>query len=149
MADYESYPPTTVHFSVEIDDQDLGVFTACEGLGCEVVIEQRAEGGNNAFMHQFTGRVKYSNVKLTRPINGDSAKVAAWFAKLAVNQVERPTATISALDPDGQTIIAKWELQEVIPVRWQGPSFNIEGPKVATEMLELAHHGFGPGAAAP
>jgi len=149
MADYESYPPTTVHFSVEIDDQDLGVFTACEGLGCEVVIEQRAEGGNNGFVHQFGGQIKYSNVKLTRPINRDSAKVAAWFADLAVHKVERPTATIAALDPDGETVIAKWELQEVIPVRWQGPSFSIDGPKVATETLELAHHGFGPGAAAP
>lgn len=149
MADYDSYPPTTVHFSVEIDDQDLGVFTACEGLGCEVVIESRTEGGNNAFVHQFGGQIKFSNVKLTRPINRDSAKLAAWFADLAVHKIERPTATISALDPDGETVIAKWELQQVIPVRWQGPSFNIDGPKVATEMLELAHHGFGPGAAQP
>ena len=50
-----------------------------------------------------------------------------------------------ALDPEG-TKLARWELQEVIPVRWQGPSFNAGGPKVATETLELAHHGFGPGA---
>jgi phage tail-like protein len=149
MADFESYPPTTVHFSVKIDGgHDLGVFTACDGLGCEMVIEQREEGGNNAYIHQFAGRIKYSNVKLTRPINKDSAKVAAWFADLAVHKVERPTATIAALDPEGAAI-ASWKLQEVIPVRWQGPSFNVDGPKVATETLELAHHGFGPGAAQP
>jgi len=149
VADYDSYPSTTIHFSVEIDDKDLGVFTACEGLSCEMVIEQREVGGNNAFVHQFAGRIKYTNVKLSRPINGDSGKVAAWFADLAVHKVERPTATISALDPEGETVIAKWELQEVIPVRWQGPTFNVDGPKVAIETLELAHHGFGPGAAQP
>ncbi|MEA2703936.1 MAG: hypothetical protein QOJ69_2245 [Actinomycetota bacterium] len=149
MADLESYPPTTVHFSVIIGgSHDLGVFTACDGLGCEMVIEQREEGGNNAFVHQFAGRIKYSNVKLTRPINRDSAKVAEWFADLAVHKVDRPTATISALDPEGAAI-ATWKLQQVIPVKWQGPSFNVDGPKVATETLELAHHGFGPGAAKP
>ncbi len=150
MADLESYPPTTVHFSVSIASKDLGIFTACEGLGCEVVVEQREEGGNNSYVHQFAGRIKYTNVKLTRPINGDSSKVAAWFADLAVQKVTpRPTATIEALAPDGVTTIATWQLLEVLPVRWQGPSFNVEGPKVATETLELAHHGFGPGAAAP
>jgi hypothetical protein len=30
----------------------------------------------------------------------------------------------------------------VIPVKWQGPSFSAESAKVATETLEIAHHGF-------
>ena len=33
----------------------------------------------------------------------------------------------------------------MIPVRWTGPSLNPESPKVATETVELAHHGFLPG----
>ena len=146
MGDFASYPPTTVHFSVEIADKDLGVFTACEGLGCEVTVEQREEGGNNAFVYQLAGRVKFTNVKLTRPINGDSAALASWFSSMAVKVGTRGTATISALTPEGQTV-AKWVLLEVIPVKWAGPSFNVDGPKVATETLELAHHGFAPGAA--
>ncbi|HKE97848.1 MAG TPA: phage tail protein, partial [Actinomycetes bacterium] len=32
----------------------------------------------------------------------------------------------------------------VFPVRWQGPALNVDSPKVATESLELAHHGFLP-----
>ena len=27
-------------------------------------------------------------------------------------------------------------------VRWTGPSLNPDSPKVATETLEIAHHGF-------
>ena len=105
-------PPTTVHFSVVIDgSHDLEVFTACDGRGCEMVIEQREEGSNNAYIHQFAVAIKFSNVKLTRPINRDSAKVAAWFADLAVHKVDRPGATIAALDPEGAAI-ATWKLQE-------------------------------------
>jgi phage tail-like protein len=56
-------------------------------------------------------------------------------------EIERTTAEITALGVDGQTITA-WKLKGVIPVRWQGPSLNVENAKVATETLELAHHGF-------
>ena len=36
----------------------------------------------NAFVHQLPGRIKYTNVKLTRPVNADTAKIAAWFASM-------------------------------------------------------------------
>ena len=70
-------------FSVVVDIHDLGSFTACEGLGVEVVLEQREEGGNNEFVHQLPVRMKYPNVKLTRALNGESALVAQWFASMA------------------------------------------------------------------
>ena len=135
-------PAITVCFSVNIHDHDLGVFTQCDGLGCEIVVEQREEGGQNGFVHQLPGRMKYTNIKLTRPITSDSAQVAKWFASMQ-DKVTRSTAEICAMTLDG-TVVAKWELQGVIPVRWTGPQFNVDGPKVATESIELAHHGFLP-----
>ena len=42
-------------------------------------------------------------------------------------------------------VVARWALLEVVPVRWSGPSLSTESPKVATETLEVAHHGFAPG----
>ena len=41
-------------------------------------------------------------------------------------------------------VVATWGLVGVIPVRWTGPSLNLDTPKVATETLEIAHHGFLP-----
>ena len=52
-----SEPTLSVFFAVKIDDNDLGTFNSCEGLGCEVVIEQREEGGNNAFVWQLPTRL--------------------------------------------------------------------------------------------
>jgi phage tail-like protein len=133
-------PALSVCFAVKIDDDDLGTFNSCEGLGCEVVIEQREEGGNNAFVWQLPSRLKYTNVKFTRPLGADTAKVARWFASMT-GGVTRRTATIQVMSGDG-TVVATWELDGVIPVRWTGPSLNFDSPKVATETVEIAHHGF-------
>ena len=135
-----SDPGLSVCFAVKIDDNDLGTFNSCEGLGCEVVIEQREEGGNNAFVWQLPTRLKYTNVKFTRPLGADTAKVAQWFASMT-GTVTRKTATIQVMSGDGK-VVATWQLDGVVPVRWSGPSLNLDSPKVATETVEIAHHGF-------
>lgn len=133
-------PGLSVCFALKIDNNELGTFNSCEGLGCEVVIEQREEGGNNTFVWQLPTRLKYSNVKLTRPLGADTAKVAKWFASMT-GGVKRCTATIQVKSND-DTVVATWELDGVVPVRWSGPSLNLDSPKVATETIEIAHHGF-------
>ena len=78
--------------------RSLGLFNSCEGLGLEVVIEQREEGGNNGFVWQLPTRIMYSNVKLSRPVGKDSA-----FDRLDVSfseRVKRQTAIIIAMTGD-------------------------------------------------
>lgn len=140
MADATADPAVTVCFSVKIDGHDLGAFMSCEGLSFQVHIEEREEGGNNTFVHQLPGRIKYTNVKFTRPINADSGSVAKWFSTMSV-PIKRTQAEIRAMTLDGKTV-ATWGLTGVIPVKWSGPSMSSESPKVATETLEIAHHGF-------
>lgn len=135
----------SVCFVVKIDTHDLGSFTSCEGLGCEVVLETREEGGNNAFVWQLPTRLKFPNIKLTRPLGPDTMKVARWIGELAKG-VKRTTATIQAMTVDG-TVVASWSLTDVVPVRWTGPSLNLDAAKPATETIEIAHHGFLPGGA--
>jgi phage tail-like protein len=129
-----------VCYVVKIDDQNAWAFSSCDGLGCEVVMEQREEGGNNGFVWQLPTRLKYSNIKLSRPVTNDSVKITGWIAGMA-GGVKRKTATIEARTLSG-TVIARWSLLDVVPVRWTGPQLSADSPKVATETLELAHHGF-------
>jgi phage tail-like protein len=138
MADDDS--PVGVAFSVELDKTSIGMFNSCEGLGLEVVLEQREEGGNNMMVWQLPTRMKYSNIKLTRPVGPDSHKLTTWITN-ALHSVKPITAVISALSADGKPV-AKWSLNGVVPVRWTGPSLNLDSPKVFTETLEIAHHGF-------
>ena len=140
MADKD--PAISVCFEVSIDDDSLGVFNSCEGLGCEFVLEQREEGGNNSMIWQLPTRMKYTNVKLTRPIGADSAKLTKWFAGM-VNGVQPTTMVISAKSRFDEKV-AEWSLVGVVPVRWTGPSLNFDTVKVATETLEVAHHGILP-----
>ena len=38
-------------------------------------MEQREEGGNNGFVWQLPTRLKFSNIKLTRPVCADTTEV--------------------------------------------------------------------------
>jgi len=138
VADYGE--AVAVSFVVKIDDESLGAFNSCDGLGCEFVIEQREEGGNNGWVWQLPTRIKYPNIKLSRPVTADSAKITKWFAGMSAG-IKRRTATIEARTLYGD-VVARWGLMDVVPVRWTGPQLNPDQAKVATETLELAHHGF-------
>ncbi|GAA1847252.1 phage tail protein [Agromyces salentinus] len=128
-----------VSYIVKIDGESLGEFASCEGLGVEVVLESREEGGNNSFVWQLPTRLKFSNVKLSRPVGkGTSGPILAWISKAP--SLTPSSAEIQAQNSFGEKI-ATWYLQRVVPVRWTGPSLTADQPKVLTETLELAHHG--------
>ncbi|MFJ3924636.1 phage tail protein [Streptomyces sp. NPDC090022] len=137
---HQQDPAVSVCFMVEIDNISLGSFNSCEGLGCEVVMEQREEGGNNGHVWQLPTRIKYTNIKLSRPVTRDTQQVTQWLAGM-LGGIPRRTARISAMTLDG-TVVARWSLLDVVPVRWTGPGLSPETVKVATETLEIAHHGF-------
>ncbi|UOE43838.1 phage tail protein [Agromyces larvae] len=128
-----------VRYVVKIDGEQLGEFSSCDGLGVEVVMETREEGGNNSFVWQLPTRLKFPNVKLSRPVGaGTSQPILAWISNAP--GITPSTAVIEAKNTFGDKIAA-WKLSEVVPVRWSGPSLTPDQPKVLTETLELAHHG--------
>ncbi len=133
-------PAFGVRFVVHVDDVDLGAFTSCEGLGVEVVMEQRQEGGNNSYIWNLPSRVKYPNIKLTRPLTKETERVARWISGLA-GGVQRRTGQITAMTTHGE-VVARWGLIDVVPVRWTGPSVSKGAADVLTETIEIAHHGF-------
>lgn len=134
----------SVTFWVQLDDQALGMFTSCEGLGVEVVMETREEGGFNTAVWQLPTRLKYPNIKLSRPLGKDTEKVAEWFAEMTKGY-KRRTATIKATAAgDPSQVVAQWHLNDVVPVRWTGPSISSDQLKILTETVEIAHHGFLP-----
>ena len=136
-------PAVSIRFHLKLDTHNIGWWTSLDGLGMETAIEPLEEGGENSFVHQLPTRLKYTNVKLSRPINSDSGLVAVWFMDIVKKRPTRQNAEIQAISAGKQkTVIASWSLQNVVPVRWTGPSFSVESPKVATESIELAYHGF-------
>lgn len=139
-----SDPGLSLRFDVVIDSAgestELGTFTSCQGLAAEYEVFEYPEGGENGFVHRIPGRLRYPNLVLTRALDSSSGAVAAWFHSQET-KVGRTTAVVTAYDPAG-TAVASWSLRDVCPVRWTGPALSSTGNTVATETLELAHHGF-------
>ncbi|MFD7668565.1 phage tail protein [Streptomyces sp. NPDC059788] len=133
-------PGSSLWFTLSIDGESLGYFNGCDGLSSQVETEQRQEGGNNGFVWHLPTRVTFSTIRLTRPLTPDTTKVAKWISSVQTG-IERPTAQITALRADGSEV-ARWGLIDVLPVSWQGPALDPASPAVATEVLEIAHHGF-------
>jgi phage tail-like protein len=129
-----------LRFKVSIDGQDFGNWQKCDGLTLEYDIFDYNEGGENGFVHRLPGRVKYQNIKLTRPIDEHTGRVTMWVASQQIMSTPG-TGQISVLDPSG-TSVADWYLIGVYPVRWSGPTLDVDGNQLATESLELAHNGF-------
>jgi len=140
MSDRVNYGLSNV-FKVTLDDQtDLGSWTKCEGLTVEYDVQEVKEGGNNDYVHRFPGRAKYQNIKLTRPIDKDTRKVAAWLASVA-SDPKRSTALIALFDSGGAEVTS-WKVAGVYPAKWSGPTLDTGTNAVALEVLELVHNGF-------
>lgn len=127
-------------FRVDIFGVLLGMFSKVEGLGAQITMEKREEGGTNGYVYHLPGRVTYPNIKVTRPVNQHSSAIATLFAAMNDPNVKR-TATITGIDTLGAPI-ASWTMVDVLLVQWQGPSFTTETASLATETLEFAHQGF-------
>jgi phage tail-like protein len=131
---------SNIRFTVLVDGVDLGAWTKCEGLAVEYEVLEYQEGGLNEYVHRLPGRRKYTNVKLTRPLDEHSADVVVWVSKQAT-EPRRRTAQIAVLERDG-SVVCQWDLADVYPLKWSGPALDAGGNQVALETLELAHNGF-------
>ena len=131
-----------LRFKVLIDGKDFGNWQKCDGLSLEYDLEEYKEGGENGYIHRLPGRVKYESIKLTRPIDMHTAQVTMWVSSQQF-MVLPGTGQISVLDTTG-AVVAEWFLIGVYPVRWSGPTLDVDGNQMATETLEIAHNGFLP-----
>lgn len=134
-------PVSTMRFDVTVDGMDLGSFTSFEGLTFSYEVKTYEEGGENGYVHQLPGRMKYENIKVARPLDAGSPALALYFTKLAKEgRVKRGNATVKAYN-DNSEAVATWTFTGVYPVRYAGPSFTADGGKVAIETFEFAHAG--------
>ena len=115
----------------------LGTWTKIEGLGFSYQVTEYREGGVNAYIHKIIGPVRYENVRLSRPVDSDSELIYIWLTANLVKIVPQ-TMAITAMDSAGNEITT-WNLAGVVPVKWSGPSLDINGNQIAMETLELAY----------
>ena len=135
-------PGISLSFDVQIDGVPVATFTGCAGLEAQYEALEWQEGGDNGTVARLPGRLSYSNVQLSRSVDAESGRLAAWFSQQQ-RQPARRTAVIQLYDGN-RAMVTSWTLQGAWPVRYSGPRLTTgpEGEATAVETLELAHQGF-------
>ena len=115
-----SEPGTTLRFSVTLDNhQSLGTWTKCEGLAVEYEIFEYQEGGQNEYVHRLPGRCKYTNVKLTRPLDAQSPRTSPAGCRAGLTRCTGTTRRSRRWMPSGDEI-AQWNLATCVPRQMDG-----------------------------
>ena len=134
-------PVGEMRFVVSIQGVEIGFFAECTGLQIDMDVLEYPEGGQNGFVHKLRGRLKYPNLVLKRGITHEDA-LLRWLLDCQTRTLRRD-GHVAIQGPDAQPV-RRWKIREAFPVRWQGPTLNAGSSSVATETLEIAHHGFLP-----
>jgi len=152
MSGKQSSLGMAMRFNVVIEGLDLGDWSSCKGLEMTTTIHKAYDPGNYAYEQLLFADAAYPIIKLERAIDASSAKVRKWVQS-KLTPLKQPaaipfadfflgeSATITLLDAAWQEVTS-WELRNVYPSAWRGPSLSARKAEVATETLELAHEGF-------
>jgi len=131
-------PAVNIAYKVTIDGFiPLGMWTKIEGLGFEYEVRELREGGVNGYTHKLLGPAKYTNLRMSRPVDSTSDLLMLWLQSNMAKVVPQ-TMSITAVTAAGEEITT-WNLAGVVPVKWTGPSLDIMSNNVATETLELVY----------
>ena len=131
-------PALNVFYRVSIDGLiSLGTWTKVDGLGMEYQVTEYREGGVNGYMHKIIGPAKFTNLRLSRPVDITSPLLMTWLMSNQV-AIKPQTMAVTAMTAAGDNITT-WSLIGVVPVKWTGPSLDIMSNAVSTETLEVAY----------
>jgi phage tail-like protein len=158
-------------FLVSVDGVNLGGWGKCTGLRVDFKPEVISEGGNYDYQPILPGHLEWSAVTLERAMSAaESRKVQQWLSnrvqtwvhaassghgalEQGLNMISSAigagnivsgaggTAQITLCDAAGDPVIT-WQLRNVYPSKWEGPSLDASSGGIAMEKLELMHEGF-------
>lgn len=142
-------PPIARYFLFTVDGVEIGVFSEVDGLAVSIETEKVSEGGQNGYVHQLPTRMSWPNITFKRGLT-HSDNLFQWMYKSsgegfsgAQNKLKRCTGAISVISPSGD-LLRSWNLRDVFPVSWTGPTFKADDNSPSYETLVVAHHGFKP-----
>jgi phage tail-like protein len=122
-------------FVVDLDGERQAAFTECTLPSIEWEMEEIKEGGLNLYTHMLPGRRKGARVSLKNGVA--NSELLSWYIEAIGKAAPRKPLTITLLDSMRNPVIV-WQLQEVYPVKWTGPSLKADDNAIAIQALELA-----------
>jgi phage tail-like protein len=140
-------PSTAGRFLFEVDGVEIGLFREVSGLELDVTVEEYVEGGQNGYVHQLPGVMRWPHLTFTRGLVQSDA-LFSWVTKTSGegfsgndNTLTRATGAVTVINHTGKRL-RSWELDGVFAVRWSGPQLLADSDEPLNETLEVAHNGF-------
>ena len=131
-------PYRSYRFVVEIDGVQRGGFQTVSGVERQTEVEPYREGGINHFERQLVVKSTYPPLKLSRGLV--DTDLWDWHQEVINGDVERRTVAIVLLDDRGNEAV-RWICEGAFPTKWTGAELDAATGGVATETVELVHHG--------
>ncbi|GAB2618733.1 phage tail protein [Pseudactinotalea suaedae] len=140
-------PSTAGRFLFEVDGVEIGMFREVSGLRLDVTVEEYVEGGQNGYVHQLPGVMRWPHLMFTRGLVQSDA-LFAWVGRSSGegfsgndNKLTRSTGAVTVINHTGVRL-RSWELDGVFAVSWSGPQLLADSDEALNETLEVAHNGF-------
>ena len=123
---------------IEIDGSEQGGFQMVSGIERQTEIQPYREGGVNDFEHQLAVKTTYPPLSLKRGLVDQW--LWDWHQEVIAGNVERRTISIILLDGRGDEAW-RWVCLGAFPSKWTGAELDALTGGIATEAVELVHHG--------
>lgn len=131
-------PYRAFRFRIEIDNTQQGGFQTVSGLERESKIEPYREGGVNHFERQLVTLTTYPALTLKRGLV--DTWLWDWHQDVINGSVVRRTIAVVLLDERGEEAW-RWICEDAFPAKWTGAELDATNNAIATESIELVHHG--------
>jgi phage tail-like protein len=122
-----------------VTDSLLGGFTECTGLEMNLAVEDWKEGGNNATVLKFPGRISWGNITLKRGVTQTTA-LWDWQYGFVVGKGKRRDGVIVLMN-ELHVPNNIWFFRRGLPLKYTGPAMNAAQNGVAIDSLEIVHEG--------
>lgn len=131
-------PYRAFRFLVEIDGTRQGGFQTVGGIERTTEVEPYREGGVNEFEHQLAVKTTYPALTLKRGLV--DTWLWDWHQDVIGGTVERRVVSVILLDEEQQEVW-RWVCVGAYPTKWTGAELDAMTGAIATESVELVHHG--------
>lgn len=131
-------PYRAFRFRIEIQGLVQGGFRSVGGLERTTTVEPYREGGVNDFEHQLVVQTTFPPLTLQRGLV--ESTLWDWHQEVIDGSVTRRDVTIELLDESGRQAW-RWVCQGAFPAKWSGADLDAQSGSIATESVELVHHG--------
>lgn len=123
-------------FVVEIQGERVGFFLKLTGLGAGTKVIEYCEGGVPGNVRKLPGRTDVHDITLEHGV-ANSATLWQWLQTSMQGRCERRNVSIALLGSDGQTEVARWNLENCWLCESNICDFDARGNDVLIECITL------------